>query len=65
MRAALGVAVFSGMLGVTIFGIFFTPVFYLVVRWLAGQSKAAPRPVAGKSTTVDGAAVSQFTGVKS
>jgi len=36
MRMALGVAVFSGMLGVTVFGIFFTPVFYSVVRWLAG-----------------------------
>jgi multidrug efflux pump len=35
MRAALGVAVFSGMLGVTIFGIFFTPVFYVVIRWFA------------------------------
>jgi ABC-type polysaccharide/polyol phosphate export permease len=28
MRVALGVAVFSGMLGVTVFGIFFTPVFF-------------------------------------
>jgi multidrug efflux pump len=33
MRRDLGVAVFSGMLGVTIFGIFFTPVFYVVARW--------------------------------
>ncbi len=32
MRFALGVAVFSGMLGVTVFGIFFTPVFYEVIR---------------------------------
>jgi multidrug efflux pump len=36
MRVALGVAVFSGMLGVTIFGIFFTPVFYVVIRWFSG-----------------------------
>jgi multidrug efflux pump len=43
MRYTLGVAVFSGMLGVTIFGIFFTPVFYYVIRWLtAKRSKAAP-----------------------
>jgi multidrug efflux pump len=46
MRVALGVAVFSGMLGVTIFGIFFTPVFYVVIRWLtepkAGSSPALP-----------------------
>lgn len=32
MRRTLGIAVFSGMLGVTIFGIFFTPVFYAVIR---------------------------------
>jgi multidrug efflux pump subunit AcrB len=32
MRRALGIAVFSGMLGVTLFGIFLTPVFYYVIR---------------------------------
>src|SRR4029453_12669768 len=32
MRVALGIAVFSGMLGVTFFGLFFTPVFYVVFR---------------------------------
>jgi multidrug efflux pump len=32
MRRALGTAVFSGMLGVTLFGIFLTPVFYVVIR---------------------------------
>ena len=32
MRRTLGIAVFSGMLGVTAFGIFFTPVFYSVIR---------------------------------
>jgi multidrug efflux pump len=41
MRHALGVAVFSGMLGVTIFGIFFTPVFYVVIRWFT-EPKGAP-----------------------
>jgi multidrug efflux pump len=41
MRKALGIAVFSGMLGVTIFGIFFTPVFYVVVRWLT-EPKTSP-----------------------
>ncbi len=35
MRRALGTAVFSGMLGVTFFGIFLTPVFFYVVDWLA------------------------------
>ncbi len=52
MRVALGVAVFSGMLGVTIFGIFFTPVFYVVIRWLTGQAKAPAGPVAGKAALV-------------
>jgi multidrug efflux pump subunit AcrB len=34
MRYSLGLAVFSGMLGVTLFGLFFTPVFYyLIDRW--------------------------------
>jgi len=32
MRQAIGVAVFSGMIGVTFFGLVFTPVFYVVVR---------------------------------
>ncbi|MGE3738927.1 MAG: efflux RND transporter permease subunit, partial [Geminicoccaceae bacterium] len=35
MRQSLGTAVFSGMLGVTLFGLLFTPVFYVVVRWIA------------------------------
>ena len=34
MRQALGTAVFFGMLGVTFFGLIFTPVFYVVVRWI-------------------------------
>jgi multidrug efflux pump len=33
MRRTLGTAVFAGMLGVTIFGIFLTPVFYYVIQW--------------------------------
>jgi multidrug efflux pump len=34
MRRSLGTAVFAGMLGVTLFGIFLTPVFFNVVSWL-------------------------------
>ncbi len=34
MRRALGTAVFSGMIGVTLFGLFLTPVFYVVLRYL-------------------------------
>ena len=34
MRQALGTAVFAGMLGVTFFGLFLTPVFYVAMRLL-------------------------------
>jgi multidrug efflux pump len=37
MRRAMGVAVFSGMIGVTAFGLFLTPVFYVLLRRLAGN----------------------------
>jgi multidrug efflux pump len=40
MRQALGTAVFSGMLGVTFFGIFLTPVFYSVIRWITERKHA-------------------------
>src|SRR5262245_27505612 len=46
MRRTLGVAVFAGVIGVTLFGIFLTPVFYYVVMRLTGQAGpgAAPAP---------------------
>ncbi|MFI2946000.1 efflux RND transporter permease subunit [Serratia nematodiphila] len=37
MRHAMGVAVFAGMLGVTLFGLFLTPVFYVVIRGLTAR----------------------------
>lgn len=37
MRVAMGIAVFSGMIGVTFFGIFMTPVFYMLARLLTGS----------------------------
>ncbi len=37
MRAAMGLAVFSGMIGVTFFGIFMTPVFYVLLRRITGN----------------------------
>jgi len=40
----MGVAVFAGMLGVTVFGLVLTPVFYIVVEGLA--ARLAPRPAA-------------------
>lgn len=46
MRQAIGITVFSGMLGVTLFGLFFTPVFYVLCRKLAGFG-------AGKETKIE------------
>ena len=43
MRRTLGTAVFAGMLGVTLFGIFLTPVFYYVIRWLGERLSAVIR----------------------
>jgi len=47
MRRTLGTAVFAGMLGVTLFGIFLTPVFYYVIQWYtesyaAGKGEEVP-----------------------
>jgi multidrug efflux pump len=40
MRRTLGIAVFAGMLGVTLFGIFLTPVFYYVIQWFKDRRPA-------------------------
>jgi hydrophobe/amphiphile efflux-1 (HAE1) family protein len=37
LRQTLGTAVFSGMIGVTTFGLIFTPVFYVISRWFAAR----------------------------
>jgi hydrophobe/amphiphile efflux-1 (HAE1) family protein len=47
LRQSLGVPVFSGMIGVTAFGLIFTPAFYVICRWFAerrGGGAAAPVP---------------------
>ena len=54
MRRTLGTAVFSGMLGVTLFGIFLTPVFYYVIQWFSDrrqERKAAQTPPELHETT--------------
>jgi hypothetical protein len=43
MRQALGTAVFYGMIGVTLFGLLFTPIFYVVMRRVAGD-RSRPKP---------------------
>ena len=51
MRQAMGVAVFAGMIGVTAFGLFLTPVFYVLLRALTGNRplQAARRSAARRS----------------
>lgn len=46
MRRAMGTAVFSGMIGVTLLGLFFTPVFYVMLMKLGRKPKPAPLPEA-------------------
>jgi multidrug efflux pump len=56
MRQALGTVVFFGMIGVTFFGVFLTPVFYTVIRRMTGShlaaaekpARAVPAPAAGE-----------------
>jgi multidrug efflux pump len=65
MRSTLGIAVFSGMLGVTIFGIFLTPVFYYVVVKLFGQPQSQTPPAAftpASSIAIDHAAIAAPVG---
>lgn len=65
MRQSLGTAVFSGMLGVTLFGLVFTPVFYVVCRAIGAKAKDpatassgdGPEPPAAESRAPSGAAV--------
>jgi multidrug efflux pump len=49
MRQALGTAVFFGMLGVTGFGLFLTPVFYVVIMWFKEPRSKSPAPAAAES----------------
>jgi multidrug efflux pump subunit AcrB len=43
LRQALGTAVFFGMIGVTAFGLIFTPAFYVVCRWISGLGRSRKR----------------------
>ena len=51
LRQTLGTAVFSGMIGVTAFGLIFTPVFYVVSRAIASRREAARRTASPKSAS--------------
>jgi len=65
MRRTLGTAVFAGMIGVTLFGIFLTPVFYSVVRRFSDRGAVKPalahgRDAAPSETTLDAAQVASI-----
>jgi multidrug efflux pump subunit AcrB len=60
MRRTLGMAVFAGMIGVTLFGIFLTPLFYYVVRrFTAPKAALSTKP---PSTAADSAEKSSDLG---
>ena len=48
MRKSLGVAVFYGMIGTTLAGLIFTPVFFYTVDWLGGVPALGPRTLLGR-----------------
>jgi multidrug efflux pump subunit AcrB len=52
MRRTLGTAVFGGMLGVTLFGVFLTPVFYFVIDWLSARVSGDAAEVAAPADHV-------------
>ena len=54
MRHAMGVAVFGGMLGVTFFGLFLTPLFYVLLRTFANSMEKKPAP-APRAIHIEGA----------
>ena len=54
MRRTLGVAVFSGMLGVTLFGIILTPVFFYVIQWLVDRFAPAKSTDAADDAAASG-----------
>jgi HAE1 family hydrophobic/amphiphilic exporter-1 len=49
MRIALGTGVFWGMIGVTLFGLIFTPIFYVVVRRFTSRRRDEPAPAAAQA----------------
>ena len=54
MRRAMGIAVFSGMLGVTFFGLFLTPVFYVLLRTLAVRLEKKPAALPAAAEKLEG-----------
>jgi multidrug efflux pump len=60
MRQSLGTAVFSGMIGVALFGVFLTPVFYYVLMWFGSRKQAGTAPLPQPAASAgDGAGTSR------
>jgi multidrug efflux pump len=57
MRQSLGMAVFSGMVGVTLFGIFLTPVFFYVIQWFSETRLLSSAAMLWIGSAVAGAAL--------
>ncbi|HZZ81242.1 MAG TPA: multidrug efflux RND transporter permease subunit [Gemmataceae bacterium] len=53
MRQTLGIAVFAGMLGVTLFGIFLTPVFFCAIQWVT-DLRSRPRDASSPDVAAHG-----------
>jgi len=54
MRRSVGTAMLWGAFGVTLFGIFLTPVFYSVVRWFSDRGRVKPALAHGADATPAG-----------
>ncbi|MBL8535252.1 MAG: efflux RND transporter permease subunit [Betaproteobacteria bacterium] len=55
MRQAIGIAVFAGMVGVTLFGLFMTPVFYVLLGGSPPRKREPPHPPAPVAAAEEGA----------
>jgi multidrug efflux pump len=62
MRRSLGIAVFSGMLGVTMFGVFLTPVFFYVIQGLGETRLLSDRTIRWIGSTIAAALLGGTTG---
>jgi len=62
MRHAMGIAVFSGMLGVTFFGLMLTPLFYVLVRKISQRARASSANVTATPGLLDHPPLSDETG---
>jgi multidrug efflux pump len=63
MRRSLGISVFSGMLGVTVFGIFLTPVFFYVIEGLSETEFFSRKPVRQTGSVIAGALLGATVGL--